>query len=129
MSWLEAVMDDRPVRAVFGGDAPSSRSVVVHSITLHRDGPRAVLTFDLADYPSAPPQKWAAQGFGVVQVRLVLSGVESVRLDGWDVDVVGDLTLDRDGDRVDVALRSPVATFSCTAAAAYVENVSAYATE
>jgi immunity protein 50 of polymorphic toxin system len=126
MSWLDVVSNGRGVVAVFGGEAPELRSIVVHSVTVHRDGPTVTLVFDLPDYPSAPPAKWAAQGFTTVQLVLSCVGAEEIRLTGWGTDVVGDLSIERAGDRIAVALDTPVATLTLTALAVDVQKVSAY---
>jgi Immunity protein 50 len=125
MTWLDTVEDDRGVLAVFG-QAPSLESIDVQGVSLHHNGPRIVLAFALRDYPADPPKKWVAQGFTVAQMSLSLVDVRDVRLAGWDVDVVGDLTLDRVDGGVAVAFTSPATTFTCTAAFVYVQGISAY---
>ena len=126
MSWLDVVDNGRGVLTVFGGETPPLRSLVVHGVNIHRNGPTVALVFDLPDYPSSPPAKWAAQGFTTVQLTLSCFGAEEIRLSGWGTDVIGDLTLDPVGDRVAVRLESPVTTLTLTALVVDVQNVSAY---
>lgn len=125
MSWLDAVEDGRGVLAIFG-QAPSLEAINVQGVSLHHNGPKIDMAFALRDYPAEPPKKWVAQGFTIAQLSLSFFAVEDVRLNGWDVDVVGDLTLERVDGRVAVAFDSPVTTLSCTALAVYVQNISAY---
>lgn len=126
MSWLDLVDNGRGVLAVFGGETPELRSIVVHGLRVHRDGPTVGIVFDLPDYPSSPPAKWVAQGFTTVQLTLSCFGAEEIRLTGWGTDVVGDLTLERVGDRTGVALNSPAATLTLTALVVDVQKISAY---
>jgi len=129
MSWLDAVEDGRGVLAVWGGQAPALTGIDVQALNFSHNGPTVVLAFTLPDYPTDPPAKWAAQGFDTAQMALSIFGIADVRLTGWDVDVVGDLTLERVDGRVAVRLESPAATFSCTALAVDVQTISAYQRE
>src|ERR1700730_13283023 len=62
-SWADLLDDPAKVRSIYGDDVPSLDSVHLHEITLHRDGARLTLRFDLSKYPTDPPKKWQAQGF------------------------------------------------------------------
>jgi hypothetical protein len=125
MSWLDAVEDGRGVLAIFG-QAPSLESIDVQGVSLHHNGPRIVMAFALRDYPADPPKKWVAQGFTTAQMSLSFVEVRDVRLAGWDIDVVGDLSLDRVDGRVAVAFNSPATTLTFSALAVDVQNISAY---
>jgi hypothetical protein len=127
MSWLDVVTDDRAVRAVYGGEEPPLLgAVTVRSIELQRTGPNVLVWVRLPTYPQQPPRKWAAQGFDAASLSLLIIDVEQVRLTGWDVDVVGDITLERFDDRVSVRLDSPDCTFTCTAVAVWVQDIRGY---
>lgn len=124
MSWLDVVTDDRAIRAVYRGqEPPRLESVTVHSIDFQHDGPNMLLRLRLASYPQQPPQKWAAQGFDTASLSLLVIGVEQVRLTGWDVDVVGNVTLERFDDRISIRLDSTDCTLDCTAVAVWVQDI------
>jgi Immunity protein 50 len=124
MSWLDVVTDDRSVRGVYGDEEPPPlERVTVRSIDFQSSGPNVLIWLRLPSYPQRPPRKWAAQGFDTASLSLLIIDVEQARLTGWDVDVVGDLTLERFDDRVSVRLDSPDCTFSCSAVAVWVQEI------
>lgn len=74
MSWIEFLHADRGLAEVFGGPLLRSSAIVLHELTLHRDGPRAQLRFDLVEFPENPPVKWIAAGCNTVQVTVEAVG-------------------------------------------------------
>jgi hypothetical protein len=124
MSWLDTVLNDRGVLAVFG-QAPSLRSVDVRDLFFDPYGPTIELTFALSDYPADPPKKWAAQGFTTAVLALSFIVLSEVRLTGWTGGVVGDLSLDRVDGGVAVAFTSPTATLTCLTEFVDVRKISA----
>ncbi|MET8043352.1 Imm50 family immunity protein [Micromonospora sp. NPDC005215] len=84
-TWLDLVHDPRGVRAIYGAnDSPSLEKILLHEVVLQRDGPSAVLRFDLLEFPPSAPKKWRAQGFNVVQISLMMIGVKDLSLTGWN---------------------------------------------
>lgn len=124
--WLDVVDDDRGIRTIYGDETPSLGWVDLHEISLHRDGPRVVLRFDLPDYPGDAPKKWVDQGFNVVQVKFMLVGIHKFSLQGWSHDSFLDLSVLRDGQAVRVSGRSESIEMSIVADAALVSSISAY---
>lgn len=78
--WLDSLDDDRPIRAVYGEQFPSLTAVVFHEVCLHRDGPRVTLRLDLSEFPAHPSKKWLQQEANVVQVELMLIGIQRLSL-------------------------------------------------
>ena len=74
MSWIDFLNADRGLAEVFGGPLLRSPAIVLHELTLHRDGPRARLRFDLVEFPVDPPAKWAAASCNTVQVTVEAAG-------------------------------------------------------
>lgn len=68
---------------MFGDSEPALDRVDIHEVRLCRQGVTLFLRFDLAEYPSAPPKKWAALEANTVQVELALSSVEHLTIEGW----------------------------------------------
>jgi hypothetical protein len=123
--WFDVLDDARGIRAIYGDDAPPLEAVVLHEITLHRDGPRVVLRFDLPAFPSRPPEKWVSQGCNVVQVQLLLSGVESVSIQGLSTHSVVDIAVAGDGRKVRVTT-SGSSVIDVLALDASITSISAY---
>jgi hypothetical protein len=125
-TWLDSLVDARPVRAIFGSAIPSLTQVALHEVRLHRDGPRVLLRFDLADFPAEPPRKWVAQRANVVQLELSLIGIESFILSGWSSEPTVDLSISSDGGLVRVAASGGPITLGVDAESAVVTAISAY---
>lgn len=126
LHWLEVITESRQIEEIFGKDLPSLTSIDLHELIIHRDGPRAVLRFDLSSYPSPAPKKWERQGYNRVQLRLMLVGLSNIRVDGWSTNCVVDLNLVRDGDMVKLATSSGPTEIEIVASAAVIESVTAY---
>jgi hypothetical protein len=125
-TWLDSLLDARPVRAVFGSAVPSLSPVVLHEVRLHRDGPRVLLRFDLPDFPAEPPRKWLAQQANVVQLELSLIGIVTFLLSGWSTDTAVDLSISTDGGLVRVAASGGPITLDIDAESAVITSISAY---
>jgi hypothetical protein len=128
-NWLEALSDTRGISAIFGGDVPALDRVAMQEISLNRDGPSATLRFDLPGYPASPPAKWLAQGFNVVQVTLLLVGVQDLSIQGWSHQGAVDLELSRDGSTVVARGSSESMRLDVRADAAVITSLSAYQDE
>lgn len=108
-SWIDLLYKPDGIRAIYGADLPTLRSVDLHEFSLHRDGPVATLRFDLAEFPRMPPKKWADQGFNVVQVQLSLGGVQRLTVVGWETNVTIDIDVERRGDVISLGtMNGPV---------------------
>jgi hypothetical protein len=93
MSWLDLIDHVEAVRSVFGAAVPSLEVVRLLEVALHEDGPSALLRFDLAEFPDAPPQKWVNAGHNTVQVRLALDDVLETKVQGWTRNNLGKLSV------------------------------------
>ena len=125
MSWIEAVHRPEGVLAVFGGAAPPLTRVELHSVTLGHSGD-VRMVFDLHDYPSDPPAKWADQGFNTVQLTLACTHVRDIRLTGWASEITADIAVERVDGLVALQVRSPATSLKLTADIVSVVKVAAY---
>lgn len=100
--WTDLLDDPRAIRAIFGDAAPSLDRIELHEVVLHRNGPRAILRFDLAEFPSDPPKKWLERGCNTLQVRLQAIGVLAVEVHGLITSPVIDLEIRREGEAIRV---------------------------
>ncbi|WP_422769934.1 Imm50 family immunity protein [Plantactinospora sp. WMMC1484] len=124
--WWDLIMDARGITAIYGGAPPALDDVVVHEITLHRDGPSVRLRIDLPSYPDPAPPKWRAQGYNVVQVVLTMVGVRDVALRGWSHQIRAGLALAREEGVVAVRMTSDAVRLDLRADAVDLTAVSAY---
>lgn len=85
-----------------------------------------LLRFDLAEFPPLPPEKWAAAGFNIVQIRLLALGVEELKIAGLQSDMHIDLGLKKDGALLRISVDSGAMKLDLGATSVVVENVSAY---
>jgi len=125
-TWLDVLDESQGIRAIFGDDLPTLRSISLHELCLHRDGPRAVLRFDLSQFPQAPPRKWSSQGFNTVQLQLMLVDVQDVSVTAWSNESVVDLSLESAGEFVVATTVSGPARITIRARTATVTSISAY---
>lgn len=125
-SWLDLLSDAGPIRGVYGDEVPSLTGVTVHEICLHRDGPRAILRFDLPSFPSRPPKKWAAQEFNTAQVQLILIGIADMTIHGWHNNILADLSITHEGELIRTYFRTLKMELDIRSQAALVSTISAY---
>ncbi|MFP2424293.1 Imm50 family immunity protein [Pseudescherichia vulneris] len=81
--WTDYLIDSKKIDSIYHVDKPSLDEIDVHELIFHRDGPKISIIFNLKEYPSKPPQKWAVQKFNVVQIKLSLIDIECVDMSGW----------------------------------------------
>lgn len=124
-AWLGVVHDSRKVHAIYGDEAPSLRGVSLHEVAIHRDGPNATLRVDLPTFPSNPPKKWADRGLNVVQVELSFASVSSIKVDGWTLSPVVDLSIGQQDNNI-IGSTSGDSDIYIKAASAIITSISAY---
>ncbi|MGW0177288.1 Imm50 family immunity protein [Rhodococcus sp. NPDC003322] len=106
MSWVDLLLDNRSIRAIFGDVDPSLDSVDLHEVRLDRQGGSLILNLDLADYPAVPPKKWVAQEANTVQIELELSPVHSVTIEGWGTEMGTHIEIARNAEgRIELTCR------------------------
>jgi hypothetical protein len=126
MDWVNLL--DRAVflRGLFPS-APDLRSVRIHEIRFHQDGPVCLLRFDLNEFPQAPPPKWIQSEANQVQVTVGLLGVRTVRMEGWTTDNLADIAFSRAPEEgIAIAARADGLVLEGLFDSAYVESVTAY---
>jgi hypothetical protein len=67
--------------------------VRVLEVSLHQDGPRALIRFDLNEFPKQPPAKWMQSRANRVQIRLMGIGVRDMEIRGWSANDVADINV------------------------------------
>lgn len=127
--WTERLIDSRSITSIFGAHAPSLARVTLHELALHRDGPRAIVRFDLPEYPDQPPKKWAAQRFNVVQLQLALDSLEHVEVSGWPRNTPADLDLSQPDELVHLHASGPHVSMTIRCHYASIATISAYRSE
>ncbi len=125
-SWIDLLYKPDGIRAIYGADLPTLRSVDLHEFSLDRDGPVAMLRFDFAEFPRRPPKKWADQGLNVVQVQLSLGGVQRLAVVGWDTHVTIDIDVERRGDVISLRTMNGPVDINIEARSLVLSRLSAY---
>ncbi|WP_165857446.1 Imm50 family immunity protein [Marinobacter sp. JSM 1782161] len=85
-SWLSHITNANGIKSIYGESLPSLSNCVIHEVTFHRDGPRAMLRIDLPDYPKTAPEKWKASECNTVQINLMAVAISVSELRGWNTD-------------------------------------------
>ncbi|GDY34055.1 Imm50 family immunity protein [Gandjariella thermophila] len=128
-AWLDLLEDAASVRSIYNDQSPALDPIRLHEISLHTDGGRATLRFDLPEYPESPPKKWRLQGFNTVQVELMLIEIRELSLRGWNSAIDGRMSLARESDGVRVTMSTDSVRIDIKAAWATVVKVAAYLSE
>lgn len=125
-TWLDCISDPRPVQAIYGTTPPSLRNVTLHEVCLHREGPRVMMRFDLADFPDQPPKKWRDHGYDVAQVVVMLIGVWEISLQNWTSNPVVNLAIARENGGIRIhSYESPI-HININSETAQISSISAY---
>jgi hypothetical protein len=125
--WVDVLSDSRPIRSIFGEHSPSLRTIVVHDLTIGRDGPSLCVRFDISEYPTNPPVKWVRTGVNRVQIRIIAFGVRDLTINGASSEMMANLELRVDGSRVQLGLDGRGFQVKAIADAIILDRISAYA--
>ncbi len=126
MDWIDLVGSGEFLRKLFPR-APSLRGVRVLEVDLHQDGPRALIRFDLNEFPEQPPTKWMQSHANKVQVRLMGIGIRDLGVSGWSANNVADIqVLAAGSDGVRFIANGPGFHFNGDFEHLAVDSVSAY---
>ncbi len=125
MTWTNHLGNKLPVESLYS-EPPLLDQLRLHEVRLHQDGPRISLRLDLNEFPDRPPKKWVAGKFNRIQLTLVLVDIDSFRMDGWDLNNIGDLSLKDCDAGVCLQFDGPTLQIDCTARFLEVEKISGY---
>jgi Immunity protein 50 len=125
-SWLDFLVDASAIRSVFGDQVPTLENIDLHEVVLHRDGPRVLLRFDLSQFPSHPPKKWAFAGFNRVQVRLLAVGVRELAILGLQSECKLSLNVLAEGASIRIRTQEGATKIDLVADCLVVDGLSAY---
>lgn len=125
-SWLELLVDANPILAIYGEDVPTLDSIDLHEIVLHRDGPRALLRFDLQHFPKCPPKKWVAAKFNRVQLKLLAVGIHQLSISGLQPKCVLNLSVTDSNGLICLHADKGEMKFDIVADNLLIDSVSAY---
>lgn len=103
---------------------PNLDLVRIHRISFTQDGPSCVLKFDLPEFPRSPPEKW--REFNRVQLCVNCFGIRDVELSGWSLNNVGNLSLIRNGESLEITFKSEERFLRLNCLSLLLQNVTAY---
>lgn len=124
--WLDVVDDPRAIRAIFGDHTPSLQDVDVFDLVMSRDGPYLDVRFDLPEYPTEPPGKWADKGANRVQLTLRAQPIRELSVVGIRWQMRATLTVRTDGDGIMLSLVGDGIEVRALSESLFVHRVSAY---
>lgn len=125
-NWTDYLIDDAPIKSIYGSDIPSLTCVSFHEIVLNRDGPAVLLRFDLHEFPSKPPQKWVKSGFNRVQVKLLATGINRLTINGLKSCMSVNVLISKEEELIRVVGSGDDFEFDLTTEFLLVNSVSAY---
>nr|WP_163504085.1 Imm50 family immunity protein [Halomonas socia] len=125
-NWVDFLSDATAVKAIFGEDIPVLVGVDVHEIILHRDGPKASVRFDLAQYPVRPPKKWGAMRFNRVQVIIDAFDIKKLSIIGWEKRLVMDIEISQEEGGISFRAKGGEVKFEILAGFLDLSGISAY---
>lgn len=128
-SWVELLSGGQSIKAIYGEKTPSLDQIELHSIFLHRDGARAVLTFDIRELPNTIPEKWDRVHINKVQLSLMAIGIKDLELSGWNEKGIVDMKILRADKGVEVQICASDISMKLVALSVFVEKISAYRDE
>jgi len=129
MSWLHIVDNNTFLVQLFPTAEPPLRSIRLHEVVFHQDGPRVLFRFDLNTFPEHSPSKWAAAGANTVQVRLMAVGIDAIGMNGWATNNVGELRMTPRQPGVSLEFSAPFCHIVAQFAHIRVDSVTAYTSE
>jgi hypothetical protein len=106
--------------------APSLCDVRLHEVRLHQDGPRVSVRVDLNQFPDMPPHKWILGKFNRAQLTLVLIDIRLFQMNGWELNNIGNLTIEKQGDDVRLIFGGESSRIDCSARFLEVEKLTGY---
>lgn len=107
--------------------APSLHCARVFEVVLHQDGPRALIRFDLNEFPEQPPTKWMQSHANKVQVRLMCIGIRELEIRGWSANNIADIEILAAGsDGVRIVVDGAGFHFEAIFEHVAIDSVSAY---
>ena len=106
-NWLDHVRGAEFLKSLYRAAPPSSSGVRLRKLVLDQDGPGSRWTLDLAEFPDEPPSAWTEKGFNQLQIELDFAPLTELRMEGWGLNNVGEIRLDRAGGVTRVLFRRP----------------------
>lgn len=91
MNWNDHTLNPKVLLGYYD-EAPSLQRIVIHRVSLLRDGPTAEIVFDVGELPQRRSPKWP-EGCNTCQITLRASGLTEVDVTQWGTGVVGELTV------------------------------------
>lgn len=98
-NWLSLAENPKAILSLYG-KPPSLSAIDLIEVKLHRDGPRLELRADLAQFPEDPPDKWRANGYNTVQMKLSLVGLKDINISSWSLRNLAKMKLEKRGGRI-----------------------------
>lgn len=123
MDWTAAVANPQALARL--PDGVGALPIDLHEVTLHRDGPRVRLRFDLPVVPDPLPARWDVDA-NRTQVQLACFGVRAFALTGFTTCMAGRLSVQPTGDAWDMAFVAGEVVLQLRAALVRVESLSGY---
>ena len=123
MDWSDLIENPKALLSYFDR-APSLERITLHKLVLLRDGPTALLDFDVGEFPQRPSPRWP-NGAQFCQISIQLVALSKCEVASWGTDVIGDLEIVRAADGREITF-SGEAEFRFSCSCVYVDEVSGY---
>lgn len=122
---LEALTSAEFLKQIYSAP-PGLSNVSIFDLRLDRDAAAMRLRFNLPEFPDNPPDKWKQSGFNRLQITPRLIDMLSISIDGWNYNVVGDLSICKELSGISLSFFGSDVKIRCSGTFLIVEKISPY---
>ena len=126
MNWNDLTLNPKVIAGYYDR-VPCLAKVEIFKLVLNRDASKLTIVFEPDRFPERPSQRWPL-GANAVQVSMSAFGVKELEIHGWGSNIVGELSLEKQGPLIGINFEGP-AQFRAVTEFIQVDKVVGYCSE
>jgi hypothetical protein len=124
MNLIKYIENSQAITSLLGENYPISE-IDLHEATIHRNGPKLQLRFDLSAVPKIMPSRWLKDA-NTMQVVLTAWDIDALLIEGFSTQLSGTVQVLNADDKYQLEFRSPDCLIRCNFSSLRIEHVSGY---